>query len=250
VNPHAELRELVALLTGLLLVRMVLLLCRTLVGGERRRVSIGVELLTCPSLLFLDEPTSGLDSKSSRVIMELILKLARGGRTVLATIHQPSSQVFSLFDKLMLLSRGEVVYFGDASRAVDFFADSGYPLPPRTNPADFFVEQINADFDDPNSEVSLESVHELSQKYEASAFKQETNTNIEQIAQQGLADPRTDRSPKYNTNFLQQVVFLTARTFKTSLRHPGSRCRWVLLCVCVCVCVCVRACSHLGGRDH
>mmetsp|Transcript_47254 Transcript_47254/g.118992 ORF Transcript_47254/g.118992 Transcript_47254/m.118992 type:complete len:667 (-) Transcript_47254:105-2105(-) len=192
-------------------------------GGERRRVSIGVELLTCPSLLFLDEPTSGLDSKSSRMIMELILKLARGGRTVLATIHQPNSQVYGLFDKLMLLSRGEIVYFGDAARAVDFFEESGYPLPPRTNPADFFVEQINADFSssDSSSGVSLESVRELSRKYEASTFKQQTDSAIDAIASKGLPDPRDSTAPKYNTNFFQQVGYLTVRTFKTSLRHPG-----------------------------
>ncbi|KAI5385983.1 hypothetical protein KIW84_072528 [Lathyrus oleraceus] len=89
-------------------------------GGQKRRLSICIEMLTRPRLLFLDEPTSGLDSAASYYVMSRIASLrVRDGiqRTIVASIHQPSSQVFELFDDLCLLSSGETVYFGPASEA-------------------------------------------------------------------------------------------------------------------------------------
>nr|GFB34449.1 ABC transporter G family member 11-like [Tanacetum cinerariifolium] len=87
-------------------------------GGQKRRVSICLELLTHPKLLLLDEPTSGLDSAASFYVMDRIVKLTRQyGMTVLATIHQPSSQVFGLFNNLCLLSLGKLIYFGPTFRA-------------------------------------------------------------------------------------------------------------------------------------
>ncbi|KAI6699524.1 hypothetical protein NL676_013848 [Syzygium grande] len=87
-------------------------------GGQKRRVSICIEILTRPKLLFLDEPTSGLDSAASYHVMNRIAKLARHDRrTVMASIHQPSSEVFELFHNLCLLSSGKTVYFGLRSGA-------------------------------------------------------------------------------------------------------------------------------------
>lgn len=92
-------------------------------GGQKRRVSICIEILTRPKLLFLDEPTSGLDSAASYHVMNRIVKLAhRDGRTVIASIHQPSSEVFELFQNLCLLSSGRTVYFGPASMAEQVLA--------------------------------------------------------------------------------------------------------------------------------
>jgi ABC-type multidrug transport system ATPase subunit len=79
-------------------------------GGERKRVSIGFEMITDPSLIFLDEPTSGLDSFTSLSIMKLMKKQAREGLTVVCTIHQPSSEIFNLFDRLILLKDGHLIY--------------------------------------------------------------------------------------------------------------------------------------------
>lgn len=87
-------------------------------GGEKKRVSIALEILTRPNLLFLDEPTSGLDSASAFFVIQTLRNVARDGRTVVSSIHQPSSEVFALFDDLFLLSGGESIYFGEAKRAV------------------------------------------------------------------------------------------------------------------------------------
>ncbi len=79
-------------------------------GGERKRTSIGVELLTNPAMLFLDEPTTGLDSATARQVIELLQMLSGKGVNVISTIHQPSSEIFNLFDNLLLLVRGNIIY--------------------------------------------------------------------------------------------------------------------------------------------
>jgi ABC-type multidrug transport system ATPase subunit len=92
---------------------------RGISGGEKKRLSIAIEILTRPHLLFLDEPTSGLDSASAFFVIQTLRNIARDGRTIISSIHQPSSEVFALFDDLFLLSGGETVYFGDAKMAIE-----------------------------------------------------------------------------------------------------------------------------------
>jgi len=116
-----------------------------------KRLTIGVELAADPSVLFLDEPSSGLDARSAKLIMDGVRKVADTGRTIVCTIHQPSTEVFMLFDKLLLLkSGGQTVYFGDLGKRsrtmVDYFeAIPGVrPLPEGYNPAAWMLESIGA----------------------------------------------------------------------------------------------------------
>lgn len=118
---------------------------------QRKRLTIGVELAAKPALLvFLDEPTSGLDSQSSWSILQLLRKLADHGQAVLATIHQPSSELFQVFDRLLLLKKGgETVYFGDigtnSKTLVDYFGSrSDLKCGPKDNPAEYILEVIGA----------------------------------------------------------------------------------------------------------
>ena len=83
---------------------------KTISGGERKRTAIGVEMITDPQLLLLDEPTSGLDSFRATSLVQFLQKLARRGKTVVATIHQPSSEAYLNFDKLILMCDGFIVY--------------------------------------------------------------------------------------------------------------------------------------------
>lgn len=94
---------------------------RGISGGEKKRLSIALEIITQPHLLFLDEPTSGLDSAAAFFVVQVLKNVARGGRTIISSIHQPSSEVFTLFDDLLLLSNGETVYFGDAESAIQVY---------------------------------------------------------------------------------------------------------------------------------
>ncbi|KAF8398347.1 hypothetical protein HHK36_017274 [Tetracentron sinense] len=120
---------------------------RCISGGEKKRLSIALEILTHPQVLFLDEPTSTLDSSSAFFVIQALRNIARDGRTVIFSVHQPNSDVFALFDDLFLLSGGEAVYFGEAEMAVMFFSDAGFPCPSRRNPSDHFLRCINSDFD-------------------------------------------------------------------------------------------------------
>lgn len=116
-------------------------------GGERKRTSIGVELITNPSLIFLDEPTTGLDSFTAFNVFETLKDLAHHGRTIITTIHQPSSDIFENFDRLLLLAKGKIIYLNEARLAVDYFASLGknYACPEFNNPADFFMDMLSID---------------------------------------------------------------------------------------------------------
>ena len=112
---------------------------RGISGGQAKRVNIGIELVTDPRVLFLDEPTTGLDSSTTLEVMQVIRDISRRGRSVICTIHQPSTDCFALFDKLLLLVAGESVYLGDAKDAVTYFQKFGFKFPPGSNPAEFIV---------------------------------------------------------------------------------------------------------------
>lgn len=112
-------------------------------GGERKRVSIGHEMLVDPSLLFLDEPTSGLDSTTALRIIKTLQDMAKSGKTIITTIHQPSSTVYHMFDKMILLSEGHLLYYGDGHQAMSYFASIHFSPPFPMNPADFLLDLAN-----------------------------------------------------------------------------------------------------------
>ncbi|KAI3415185.1 ABC transporter domain-containing protein [Psidium guajava] len=128
---------------------------RGISSGEKKRLSISLEIVTDPLILLLDEPTTGLDSASAFFIARALRNIADEGRIVICTIHQPSSEVFDLFDDLLLLSSGETVFLGEAKMAIEFFADAGFPCPRRRNPADHFLRCICLDFDSATANLML-----------------------------------------------------------------------------------------------
>ena len=108
-----------------------------------------MELIANPPMLFLDEPTSGLDTFTAFTVVKSLKRLAKQGRTVIATIHQPGSEIFHLFDDLIILSEGHIIYCGDAAASIDYFARLGYPCPRYSNPADFYFMEILRQFNVP-----------------------------------------------------------------------------------------------------
>ncbi|XVE96231.1 hypothetical protein REPUB_Repub02eG0204000 [Reevesia pubescens] len=125
-------------------------------GGERKRVCIGNEIIINPSLLFLDEPTSGLDSTTALRTVQTLQNIAEAGKTVVTTIHQPSSRLFHKFDKLILLGKGSLLYFGKASEAMVYFSAIGCSPVIAMNPAEFLLDLANGNINDISVPSELE----------------------------------------------------------------------------------------------
>ncbi|CAN0151348.1 unnamed protein product, partial [Pylaiella littoralis] len=118
-------------------------------GWQKRCTSIGVELVVLPKILFLDEPTSGLDAAAASEIMALLRRLAsETDMIIIASVNQPSTRVFNIFDQVILLSTGRTMYFGPAVDSLEHFARLGYKPVGLVNPADYLIEITNSDFND------------------------------------------------------------------------------------------------------
>lgn len=116
-------------------------------GGQRRRAGVGAQLMTCPRVLFLDEPTSGLDSAASLEVVRYLRAVARRDNLiVVASIHQPSTAAFNLFDKLLLLGSGQTHFFGPLGAVGAYYESVGRALPLHVNPAEFLLDQVSVDF--------------------------------------------------------------------------------------------------------
>ncbi|XP_047086446.1 ABC transporter G family member 5-like [Lolium rigidum] len=111
-------------------------------GGERRRVSIGIDIIHDPIILFLDEPTSGLDSTSAFMVVKVLQRIAQSGSVVIMSIHQPSYRILGLLDRLLFLSKGRTVYYAPPASLPLFFSELGKPIPDGENPAEFALDHI------------------------------------------------------------------------------------------------------------
>ncbi|KAK6301162.1 hypothetical protein J4Q44_G00292600 [Coregonus suidteri] len=183
-------------------------------GGERKRCSIGMELITSPSLLFLDEPTTGLDSNTANHIINLLHRLSRRGRTIIFSIHQPRYSIFSRFDHLTLMHRGEVVYAGAAGKALGYFTDLGYHCEPFNNPPDFFLDITNGEVQSTlditsfnyNGEENSDNRNLLAVSYRQSSQYQKVVEELDHVTQ-GLEGGVGGQGQKadYVTSFWYQI---------------------------------------------
>lgn len=147
-------------------------------GGQKRRLSVATQLVTRPTVLFLDEPTSGLDSTASFEVIQSLKKLAtERNMIVIASIHQPSTSTFELFDKCMLLAKGQTVYAGPVSGVVSFFDHAGVPCPTHTNPAEHMLEMTSTDFG--NVEEATMRLNQLVESWSAYDGRKKLASDIE-----------------------------------------------------------------------
>lgn len=114
-------------------------------GGEKRRLSLGVQLLVDPAVCLLDEPTTGLDAFTARHVVETLKEIAMKGRTVVVSIHQPRYDVFALLDDVILLSRGHLIWSGPSQKMMVYFGGIGLTCPVLCNPADFMLDISSID---------------------------------------------------------------------------------------------------------
>ncbi|XP_077212782.1 uncharacterized protein LOC143847870 [Tasmannia lanceolata] len=209
-------------------------------GGQKRRLSICIEILTRPKLLFLDEPTSGLDSAASYHVMSKIVGLAQHHRrTVIASIHQPCSEVFELFHNLCLLSSGRAVYFGPASEANEFFALNGFPCPLLRSPCDHYLRTINKDFDQDieqgiGTKTATEAIDILVKSYKSSITHQQVSRWVAEICKMEGGSLEMKES---QASFLTQCVVLTKRSFVNMYRDLGYY--WLRLAIYLGISLCI-----------
>lgn len=122
-------------------------------GGQRKRLSIALELIDNLPIMFLDEPTTGLDSLSSFYCVTALKSLANAGRTVICTVHQPSAAIYQMFDHVYLVVDGRYMYAGKPADTVDYFAQQGFRCPMYHNPADYILEMVSQEYGDYNGQL-------------------------------------------------------------------------------------------------
>ncbi|XP_053731988.1 ATP-binding cassette sub-family G member 5 [Synchiropus splendidus] len=153
-------------------------------GGERRRVSIASQLLQDPKVILLDEPTTGLDSMTANQIVMLLAELARRNRIVIVTIHQPRSELFRIFSRIAIMSRGELVFCGQPEEMVAFFSKCGYECPEYCNPFDIYVDFTSVDTHNSEREAAtFNRMHEITSSYRKSAIYEGMQQKMQQSLQ-------------------------------------------------------------------
>ncbi|XP_050406393.1 ATP-binding cassette sub-family G member 5 isoform X1 [Patella vulgata] len=142
---------------------------RGISGGERRRVTIAIQLLQDPDILLLDEPTTGLDSFTAKHLVTNLKDLAHSGKIIIMTIHQPRSDIFKLFNQVAILSQGEVTYSGKPEDIVPYFTNINFPCPRYANPIDIYIDVSSINRKSPELELSsTERVNRLVKHYKDS----------------------------------------------------------------------------------
>lgn len=192
---------------------------------QRKRLTIGVELVAKPDLLlFLDEPTSGLDSQTAWSILTLIRKLADNGQAILCTIHQPSAVLFQRFDRLLLLARGgQTVYFGDIGEnsriLIDYFESGGAaPCDRERNPAEWMLEVIGAA---PGAIARRDWVQAWKDSQEFVAVNQHLDDLRNQLRSKSSDNSDNSLLKSYAAPFHVQLFMCTKRACEQSWRDPS-----------------------------
>ncbi|KAK0443527.1 P-loop containing nucleoside triphosphate hydrolase protein [Armillaria borealis] len=195
-------------------------------GGERRRLSLGVQLLGNPSVLFLDEPTTGLDATSAYQLVKTLKSLAKKGRTIIMTLHQPRSEVFLLLDAVTLLAQGHSLYSGPAADAVPWFERRLPPPGPHVNPADYLINIGAIDTRTRGADdVGRARVNML-----IAAWKEESAVRFPRIKPAILSssDPPVFIHNRCKVPFGRVVCTLVSRTLKSTIRDPwGVIASWI-----------------------
>jgi len=201
---------------------------RGISGGERKRTSIASELITDPSVIFFDEPTTGLDSKNALDIAGIIKMFAKKGRTVIATIHQPSSDIMNKFDEVICMCKGEIVYYGSPHNIPVHFSSIGYTPPPHSNPADYLMSILNKDLiriqalEEGRAITDIDLEELFQQRIDLFVSVYQKRREEKYIKRSDEADLRELFEDHRNQGFIQTILILLKRFYLFSIRNPGS----------------------------
>ena len=199
-------------------------------GGERKRLAVGMEMITNPSIIFLDEPTSGLDTYSAYSLVSNLKDLTNNGKTVIASIHQPSSDILRLFDDMIILNHGKIIYLGEVNNLVSYFSSIGYKCPEYTNPSDYiFMNILNPiSFDNKiniNNEnnININSIEEkdkyILESFSTSGMEKTILDKCNLINSNQIV--LSEKSHKYKVGICVQFKFLLKRSLKNLIRNKA-----------------------------
>ncbi|KAK9886096.1 hypothetical protein WA026_014886 [Henosepilachna vigintioctopunctata] len=187
-------------------------------GGERKRLALAAELLTNPSLLFCDEPTSGLDSFMSYNVIQILKAVAHTGRTVICTLHQPSSELFQIFDKVCLLSEGRTAFLGNPEEANIFFRKLEAPCPVNFNPADYYIQLLSIV---PGREESCrQAVKVICDTFESSKKFKENIADVQVSPSEDLWSSEEFQLSPYKVSWCAQFRAVSWRSWLAIIRNP------------------------------
>jgi ABC-type multidrug transport system ATPase subunit len=188
-------------------------------GGEKRRVSIAIQILADPLVLLLDEPTSGLDVWTASSVLDVLRALADEGRTIIMTAHQCRSDAFEKFDKVLLLTRGgSVAYSGEAQNILPHFSTLGFNCGLHTNPADFILDLITVDLQQQEKEdISRSRVEQLLNIWGNSKNSSMINCTLLDENQSELEDLQRERN-----SFLDTFTLVLKRSALNIKRNPET----------------------------
>lgn len=208
-------------------------------GGERRRVSIGIDIIHDPIILFLDEPTSGLDSTSAYMVVKVLQRIAQSGSIVVMTVHQPSYRILGLLDRLLFLSRGQTVYSGSPSNLPLYFSDFGHPIPEKENRTEFALDLIRELEGSPGGTKSLVEFNKSWQNmkrsrnrlYETGNETPNHNLSLKEAISASISRGKlvsgasndvspTSIVPTFANPFWMEMAVLSKRSFMNSRRMP------------------------------
>ncbi|KAL6728630.1 hypothetical protein Aduo_010386 [Ancylostoma duodenale] len=189
--------------------------------GEKKRLSFASEILTDPSILFCDEPTSGLDSYMALQVVAALKVLASKGKTVISTIHQPSSQVYELADRLILMAQGQVAYQGIAADVGDFFDSCSYSRPMYTSLPDHFMKVLSRGENDAeqNHIRRVEEIIELFESSDAAKYAHYV-THVKVSSAKRKIKYVSGVGKRYSAPWLVQLWWLFVRSSRTIIRNP------------------------------
>ncbi|KAG8066856.1 hypothetical protein GUJ93_ZPchr0004g40170 [Zizania palustris] len=225
-----------ALIDDLTLARVAATRVKDLSGGERRRVSIGVEAVHDPAVLILDEPTSGLDSASALQIVGALRAMAETHRrTVLLSIHQPGARIVKMFDSVLLLAGGCVLHHGTVDALRSLLTSAGLPLPPHVDTVEFSIDSVDAlrrwtageqpaqppaQFPPPRDRCTLQQLFQLHKVADEDTLRMDMDMSTLRM------------SSRYANSWAREVAVLSQRFFKNV-----ARTRQLFACRTVCMLV-------------
>ena len=183
---------------------------RGLSGGEKKRLNIANELIGNATVVVMDEPTSGLDASTALLVVSMLAQLAKSGKTVIATLHQPSSQMFEMFDKVLLLADGKTAFLGTPHDCLDYFTGLGLECPARYNPADFLLSLI----DEPPTEEATNYRKMILDYYEDNNYGPGGVNSKPVEVPPPLEMKKKGSSSQFPTGFFEQFYLLSKRGFK------------------------------------